>query len=134
MLPKDYDFFVSGVNCLRSLLESSRKENEKDELLFLLFNLERRVALKDEAILELFYELSSTCSWHFELLVLKIITKCGERRGKLLLEQETKGGRGRLAVHELWCRGSHNGWRFSDLEDLQAVEVRKERNTTKRSY
>lgn len=123
MTKKDYDFFVSQINSLRTLLRQSFGE---DELLFLLFNLERRVALKDDAILELFEQLCRDCSWNFELLVLKIKTKSEERREKRLLKLEKKGKR--LAVHELHCRGSHDGWRFSNPEDLQALEVPKEKN------
>ena len=131
MQPKDYDFFVSGVNALGALLSGGpcMKEGlqslQSDTVLFLLFNLERRVPLKDASILDLFQQLSFQCKWSFQLLVVKVHIRSVESpQSSLLLQQcRTDGDRSQtLQVYELLCRGTHDGWRFGDEEDMKALE------------
>ena len=142
MLAKDYDFFVSSVKSLQALMSSAPKcdamstapqspqspqssKSSKSSVLFLLFNLEGRVQLKDVAIQELFQELNAQCgTWSFQLLVVKVHTKAAESpQHRLLTDQRLSNGklRNQLLVYELLSQGSHDGWRFSDEKDMQAL-------------
>ena len=137
MLAKDYDFFVSSVKSLQALMSSApncdamstsqSSKSSKSSVLFLLFNLEGRVQLKDLAIQELFQELNTQwqCeAWSFQLLVVKVHTKAAERpQHRLLADQCLSNGKlkNQLLVYELLSQGSHDGWRFSDEKDMQAL-------------
>ena len=99
-------------------------------MLFLLFNLERRVELRDAAVLELFQELARISRLRFQLLVVKVVTRAevDEPQERLLTQQTAvvpglKPFRNELYVHELSCKGSHDGWRFSDETDLRALKA-----------
>ena len=134
MLAKDYNFFVSSVKSLQALMSSapncdamSTTQSSKSSVLFLLFNLEGRVQLKDVAIQELFQELNTQwqCeAWSFQLLVVKVHTKAAERpQHRFLADQCLSNGKlkNQLLVYELLSQGSHDGWRFSDEKDMQAL-------------
>ena len=124
MLEKDYDFFVSSVKSLQALMESRESMPTKSNVLFLLFNLEGRVQLKDVALRELFQELSSQCAWSFQLLVVKVHTKTEDRPWHRLIENQHSNRRNlnqQLLVYELFAQGTHDGWRFSDEQDMKIL-------------
>lgn len=145
MLAKDYDFFESSVKSLQALMssapncdatENTRPQSpqsskfSKSSVLFLLFNLEGRVPLKDVAIQELFQELNrqwqcrQSDAWSFQLLVVKVHTKAAESpQHRLLADQCLSNGKlkNQLLVYELLSQGSHDGWRFSDEKDMKAL-------------
>ena len=133
MLEKDYEFFVANVKSLQALMWSphslpepnGRSPRCSSMVLFLLFNLERRVPLRHSAIQELFQELTSQCSWNFQLLVVQVHTKAAESPQSRLLEDRSSRNCSNLTqqllVYELLCQGAHDGWRFSDEKDMQAL-------------
>ncbi len=132
MLEKDYDFFVSCVKSLQALMDESiestesmpRTKSKSSNVLFLLFNLEGRVQLKNVALRELFEELSSQCAWSFQLLVVKVHTKTVDRPWHHLIENQHSNRRNlnhQLLVYELFARGTHDGWRFSDEQDMKIL-------------
>ncbi|OLQ07141.1 Polyketide synthase PksJ [Symbiodinium microadriaticum] len=132
MIPADYEFLQSCVRSLQHLLKGWTATpvniSLDDFVLFLLFNLERRVELQDAAVLELFEELVRQSQLPFRLLVVKVVTKAADAPQESLLMQRSVEEAGQkskvqeLYVHQLKCQGSHDGWRFSDDADFHALE------------
>ena len=130
MIPADYDFLISCVHSFQQLLKGWTPRHlqcisDQDFVLFLLFNLERRVELQDTAVLELFEELARHSTLRFRLLVVKVLTKAttaSEDKPQERLLMQRKVDLQELYVHELRCLGSHDGWRFSDEADLRLLE------------
>ena len=135
MISADYDFLHSCTRSFQQLLKGWASQpleriSKLDFVLFLLFNLERRVELRDAAVLDLFGELVQQSHLRFKLLVVKVVTRAEvEEPQQQLLMRQARMALGRLGVehelrvHELRCRGNHDGWRFSDEVDLQALEA-----------
>eukprot|EP00439_Symbiodinium_sp_Y106_P032833 s1249_g3.t3 len=134
MIPADYEFLQSCMLSFQHLLKGWTATpvdiSQEDFVLFLLFNLERRVELKDLAVLELFEELLRQSQLPFRLLVVKVVTKATHAPQESLLMQRSVevAGAGQISkvqelyVHQLKCQGSHDGWRFSDDADFHALE------------
>ncbi|CAJ1350765.1 unnamed protein product [Effrenium voratum] len=125
MIPQEYEFLSRCVESLRGLLRPfNGEQSPQDTVLFLLFNLERRAPL-NTGILELFDVLRQACHWSYQLVVVKVYTKSMDTPDHRLLQTRccTQGQlKQELFVYELHAQGSHDGWRFSDEADTQALE------------
>lgn len=134
VLPEDYEYLTRCVNSFRGLLkvhpsctaDVASQAGNSGKVLFLLFNLERRVPLDDGAVLALFRQLCARCLLDLELLVVKVVTRSEDSPVQRLLSHQhqlaTSGARqGDLWVYELRCVGTHDGYRFSDAVDTDAL-------------
>lgn len=137
MIPSDYEFLSSCVECFRGLLVNADgqvawkldgdQKNGSGRVLFLLFNLERHGRLNDTEIEELFEQLCLQSRYPFELLVVKTITRTSDDPSCRCTKIHRQAAHGRfeieneVRVYELHCQGTHDGFRFSDRADMELL-------------
>eukprot|EP00746_Dinoflagellata_sp_MGD_P030846 gnl/MRDRNA2_/MRDRNA2_173265_c0_seq1.p1 gnl/MRDRNA2_/MRDRNA2_173265_c0~~gnl/MRDRNA2_/MRDRNA2_173265_c0_seq1.p1 ORF type:complete len:503 (+),score=53.19 gnl/MRDRNA2_/MRDRNA2_173265_c0_seq1:147-1511(+) len=140
MLPDEYELLVSNVKSLRGILREWPAESTDagggvvaagGTVLFLFFNCERRSALSQAGVLQLYEQLCAQSRYPFQLLVVNIVTTSGELRPRhrLLLHQTRKADQAGcvhehvLFVHELRCVGTHDSNRFAEAVDKDALRT-----------